>query len=285
MIEPVAPGVGGQTLLCFVLTAPSAQHAFCSSYDFGPWPLLPFAGALPAGAAALLEQTRALFVNGFVFDELPAAAVVAAARQARAAGAAVFFDPGPRAWTFQEGERRAALGALLDLTDVVLMTADEAAAVTGEGDAEAAARSVLARPGAATRWCVVKRGGDGALLASRGAGSGGAAAAGPASLVSQAALAVEVQDTVGCGDSFASAVVLGYTRGHALPAVMALANAVGAATAMGAGAGRNVASPGRVMDLLAGAVPSCADGRHEGAMRVLTASLSTYGGGDGEGRG
>ena len=37
---------------------------------------------------------------------------------------------------------------------------------------------------------------------------------------------VDVQDTVGCGDSFAAAVVLGYTRGHAIPPVMALANAV-----------------------------------------------------------
>lgn len=35
-----------------------------------------------------------------------------------------------------------------------------------------------------------------------------------------------MQDTVGCGDSFAAAVVLGYIRGHAVPPVMALANAV-----------------------------------------------------------
>lgn len=33
-------------------------------------------------------------MNGFVFDEIPAPVVVAAAEQARAAGAAVFFDPG-----------------------------------------------------------------------------------------------------------------------------------------------------------------------------------------------
>lgn len=39
---------------------------------------------------------------------------------------------------------------------------------------------------------------------------------------------VDVRDTVGCGDSFAAAVVLGYCRQHSIPAVMALANAVGA---------------------------------------------------------
>ena len=53
---------------------------------------------------------------------------------------------------------------------------------------------------------------------------------------------VEVQDTVGCGDSFAAAIVLGYIRSHDIPATLVLANAVGAATAMGRGAGTNVAS-------------------------------------------
>lgn len=48
---------------------------------------------------------------------------------------------------------------------------------------------------------------------------------------------VDVADTVGCGDSFAAAVVLGYTRGHRIPPLLALANAIGAATAMGSGAG------------------------------------------------
>ena len=42
----------------------------------------------------MLQSTEALFVNGFVFDELPAEAVLAAAATAQAAGAAVFFDPG-----------------------------------------------------------------------------------------------------------------------------------------------------------------------------------------------
>jgi len=48
---------------------------------------------------------------------------------------------------------------------------------------------------------------------------------------------VDVADTVGCGDSFAAAVVMGYTRKHSIPATLALANAVGGATAMGKGAG------------------------------------------------
>ena len=38
-----------QTLLCFVLTARrTVEHAFCSAYDFGPWPLLPNVSELEA---------------------------------------------------------------------------------------------------------------------------------------------------------------------------------------------------------------------------------------------
>ena len=61
---------------------------------------------------------------------------------------------------------------------------------------------------------------------------------------------VQVQDTVGCGDSFASAIVLGYIARHPIPATLALANAVGAATATGRGAGRNVATAEKVTALL-----------------------------------
>ncbi len=39
--------------------------------------------------------------------------------------------------------------------------------VTGQSDPEAAARAVLARPGCLAEWCVVKMGGQGALLCRR----------------------------------------------------------------------------------------------------------------------
>lgn len=63
---------------------------------------------------------------------------------------------------------------------------------------------------------------------------------------------VNVIDTVGCGDSFVAAVAFGFI--HKLPLVNTLtfANAVGAATAMGCGAGRNVASFNKVMELMKG---------------------------------
>lgn len=63
-----------------------------------------------------------------------------------------------------------------------------------------------------------------------------------------------MSDTVGCGDSFAAAIVLGYVRKYDIPATVALANAVGAATAMGTGAGTNVATADNVLRLLSAAV-------------------------------
>ena len=70
----------------------------------------------------MMATAKAVFINGFVFDELPPDVVALAAQRAQQAGAAIFFDPGPRAFTLQEGPRRAALDAILDIADVVLMT-------------------------------------------------------------------------------------------------------------------------------------------------------------------
>lgn len=42
----------------------------------------------------MLRSSRALFTNGFVFDELDLGVVCGAAREAIAHGAAIFFDPG-----------------------------------------------------------------------------------------------------------------------------------------------------------------------------------------------
>ena len=57
-IEALTPGSFAaelrDTLLCFVLVGPAFAHAFCSRYDFGPWPLLPGVAALPP---AVLQVT------------------------------------------------------------------------------------------------------------------------------------------------------------------------------------------------------------------------------------
>lgn len=61
---------------------------------------------------------------------------------------------------------------------------------------------------------------------------------------------MNVIDTVGCGDSFVAGIAFGFL--HDMPTIntLALANAVGAATAMGCGAGRNVANLENVIELM-----------------------------------
>ena len=343
-----------ETLLCFVLTDGAGGHAFCSRYDLGPWPLLAGVKGADDAAASALAKCKAVFVNGFLFDEMKASAVGSAISLAKANGAGVFFDPGPRAFTFvRDPERRDALDTILGAADVVLATLEEAAALvddhvtaatsapvkdnddeeeeeedvdedegvlsssggSGSGggsgvgsfaeaghDALAAgtavgasfaeagleprevARALLSRRGCNASWIVIKCGPDGAALFTR---DGVEARVGSP--------VVDVGDTVGCGDSAAAAVVLGYlnvakarrqrqraatsaftsTTAAAAAAAgkeaeeedvlselpreemrtlleetLALATAVGAATATGVGAGRNVATAEKVRSLL-----------------------------------
>ena len=61
---------------------------------------------------------------------------------------------------------------------------------------------------------------------------------------------VNIIDTVGCGDSYVAAIAYGFKHNLPLVNTLAIANAVGAATAMGCGAGRNVATLEKVKNIL-----------------------------------
>lgn len=61
---------------------------------------------------------------------------------------------------------------------------------------------------------------------------------------------MNVVDTVGCGDSFVAAIAFGYIHNMQMVSTLAFGNAVGAATAMGCGAGRNVATLDQVIKLM-----------------------------------
>jgi hypothetical protein len=85
------------TLVCFVLIhSETRSHTFCSAYDFGPWPLLSSfsPNELHTGLLDALASTRAIMLNGCIFDELSYEVVGSIAQRARGHGAAVFFDPG-----------------------------------------------------------------------------------------------------------------------------------------------------------------------------------------------
>ncbi len=59
--QPLAPTAFNEqlreTLLCFVLIDSLSAHAFCSRYDFGPWPLLPGVDCLPADVHTVSQLT------------------------------------------------------------------------------------------------------------------------------------------------------------------------------------------------------------------------------------
>jgi bifunctional ADP-heptose synthase (sugar kinase/adenylyltransferase) len=96
----------------------------------------------------------------------------------------------------------------------------------------------LLKRGIRTKWVVIKMGSKGSIMVTKSAVS------------SAPSFKIDVVDTVGCGDSFTAAIAFGFL--HNLPAVstLTLANAVGAATATGCGAGRNVAHLDKVLQLL-----------------------------------
>ena len=256
------------TLVCYVIVDKETnKHDFCSRYDFGPWPLFGNMTELSVGAEEALRSTSAVFVNGFVFDEVPESMVVHAAQLSQSHGAAVLFDPGPRSWSFDDGgARRHALDTMLRIADIVLMTEEEAGAVVGTDDAYEAVRRLMDRGGSNMSWCVVKMGERGALLGDRKSGR----------VFLQEGYKVDVEDTVGCGDSFAAAIALGFRmckRGEAdIESTLALAGAVGAATAMGEGAGRNVADVSRVRSILNQAGSSS---KVQGALQMIRSALQT----------
>eukprot|EP01024_Parvocaulis_polyphysoides_P016730 TRINITY_DN17426_c0_g2_i1.p1 TRINITY_DN17426_c0_g2~~TRINITY_DN17426_c0_g2_i1.p1 ORF type:complete len:255 (+),score=41.75 TRINITY_DN17426_c0_g2_i1:113-877(+) len=208
---------------------------------------------------SVLVNQGVFFLNGFIFDEMSPEFVQSATELAQDAESAIFFDPGPRCSTFLQGKRREALDFILDAADVVLMTAEEVSAITGCEDPKKAIWKLAERPRSRIQWVVAKLGSDGAILANRQTGQ----------LIHQEGLKVDVVDTVGCGDSFAAAILLGYINQQPPETALALANAVGAATATGRGAGRNVARPEQVQKLLKYQIQTAAINKQQKYMDAL----------------
>ena len=166
--------------------------------------------------AALRGADGGVALLGF---EVPDAPMLAGARAARAAGIAVIVNPAPA---------RELPAALLELSPLLTPNLDEARALAGESDAEAAARALAARTGAPV---VVTLGAEGALVVDR------------ESVDRIPAPHVEVVDTTGAGDAFNGALAYELAGGAALLDAVRAAIAVAAASTCAAGA-RTVV-PGR----------------------------------------
>ncbi|KAA3471215.1 5-dehydro-2-deoxygluconokinase [Gossypium australe] len=234
-----APSSSYETLLCWVLVDPLQKHGFCSRADFSKEPAFSWMNTLSEEVKRAFKRSRILFCNGYDFDELSPHMIISAVEYAVEVGTSVFFDPGPRGKSLLSGtvEEQKALKHFLRMSDVLLLTSDEAESLTGLVDPILAGQELL-RKGNRTKWVVVKMGPKGSILITK------------FSITCASAFKVKIMDTVGCGDSFVAAIAYGFIHNIPLVTTLAFANAVGAATAMGCGAGRNVATLKQVVELM-----------------------------------
>ncbi|MYN38647.1 sugar kinase [Duganella sp. FT109W] len=172
---------------------------------------------LPAPGSAF-QQARLLHLTGISPALSPGCGelALALARQARADGRLVSFDPNlrPRLWPSQ-AEMVATINALASQADVVMPGLAEGQLLTGCQNAGGIADWYLAR---GARHVVVKLGPRGAYAASADGGS----------CIVPGLQVREVVDTVGAGDGFAVGVISGLLDGLPLSDAAARGNAIGA---------------------------------------------------------
>jgi ribokinase len=170
--------------------------------------------ALSADAVTAALRERLDGPAGVVLlgHEVPEAAVLAGARAARDAGWTVLLNPAPA---------RALPDALLGLGPLLTPNADEARALSGEADTEAAGRALARRTGAPVLVTVAAAGG---LLCSDG------------EVARLPAPGVDVVDTTGAGDTFNGALAAELAAGTPLRAAAELAIRAAALSTARAGA-------------------------------------------------
>lgn len=183
---------GRPTTLAFVtLTDGQARYAF---YDEGTAGRMLTESDLPA----LPATTRACFFGGISLMVEPCAeAYETLATRARAAGKLVMLDPNIRPGFIHDPARyRARLARLLALADIVKLSDEDLAWVTGKTGPDAAA-DILAQ---------------GPKLVLMTEGAAGAVALGADRPVHRPARRVDVIDTVGAGDTFNAGFLAGLDR-------------------------------------------------------------------------
>ena len=136
------------------------------------------------------------------------------------------------------GPSRQIPGTLMQMlgeVETVFANRDEAEALVGESNAEAA---LIALEQAGARQVVLKLGAEGALIRSRG------------KVCRVPAFAVKVVDTTGAGDAFTAGFAAGRTWNWTTEECALLANACGAAASSTMGAGQNLPDRSRIEQLL-----------------------------------
>jgi fructokinase len=165
-------------------------------------------GALGEGLLAAVDAADALFFTSATLVAEDERAMTHAARdRARAAGKPVILDPDLRADRWRSTSAAVEIvGGSVDGAFLVKANADEARALTGELEVEAAAASLLA---AGAEHVVVTLGAEGALL--RGGGVDRTVGG----------VAVTPVDTTGAGDAVTGVLLAALTRTGFYPAALA----------------------------------------------------------------
>jgi 5-dehydro-2-deoxygluconokinase len=180
------------------------------------------------------ERAQVLLISGTGLSKEPSrSATMLAAELARAAGATTMLDLDLRSDQWHDPRAfGVCMRAALPLIDVVIGTEDEIKAVTltevGQlavsdsqvssanvsGDLHAAIARIL---GSGPRAVIVKRGRHGAWVFE-----------GEQSMVEVPGFPVEVYNTLGAGDAFASGLIYGHLKGWEMPRAARFGNATGA---------------------------------------------------------
>lgn len=168
-------------------------------------------------ALAYARGARRLHLTGIApaLSDSVRTLVFALARQARASGQALSFDPNlrPRLWASPD-DMIATLNALAALSDLVMPGLEEGQRLTGRTHPQDIADFYLARGSAQV---IIKLGARGAFVADR---EGAVQVPGVA--------VARVVDTVGAGDGFAAGVISGLLEGLSLAQAAARGNLIGA---------------------------------------------------------
>ncbi|KAK8693964.1 hypothetical protein V6N13_071530 [Hibiscus sabdariffa] len=159
------PGRSYETLLCWVLVDPSQKHDFCSPLDFSKEPAFSWMRTLSEEVKRGIKRSRILFCNGYDFDELSPGLISSAVGCAIESATSVFFDPGPCGKSLLCGtaEEQKAVRNLLRMSDVLLLTSEEAESLTGIANPILAGQELLSK-GIRTKWVVLKMGPKGSIL-------------------------------------------------------------------------------------------------------------------------
>ena len=205
--------VPGQNGLYFISLLDDAERDF-TYYRTGSAASTLSPDELPMDA---IRSARILHVSGIsqAISLSCRAAVLAAARAARDAGALVSYDPNFRARLWSQDEAREALTELLPCIDIAFPSApDEAQALLGTAEPERIARYFH---DGGVRYVGVKLGRDGCFVSEAEGDSAFVPAHKPERVV----------DTTGAGDAFDGAFLYGMLRGQSALSSARLAALVG----------------------------------------------------------